>query len=707
MKHVYQTLGTLFVLWLHGHAMAQVPGAAEDAIKLRKQLVTAAGITTLDKKTLAEWGPILNRHLGADKMELINGADLSTQYNENPYLKGKIPANATMGASTGIASDISMLMNPGSIPITNLADGIAQFLVDRTKEELGTFFFQKFKAKITTTTELQVLFPDTYKVLQVIGNEIYHYSAYIGSLRQAFEKDFSNLLVSFPKLMDTPKYEKIFNHKSMEEVRLLLKVGFYIAESITQGDHPGSILAHFPSTFGSDTLPANLFNSIRIAQVFSASLQDIDSEENYWLSADSAMIVVQNDIVFQLYLALMYQSCPADIEVGPKHDKTSLRHLLKLGIQYTDSLREYQLYYRKLVSNCSRLQTQLKTLQTKMHKKEDLTHQDYADLFRHSLDFLDFAFHAKNLPCLPAIPTKTENKVNSYFYVAGLGVEVYEAVSANNYSSAIINVVMMADTIFNTDIQLGGIASENRILRTELSKLPKRSNKSDLKSHIKGNIADSATLAEGGNVGGFSDELLKYGSFMASLIKAKTSEDVLDAIEAAALPPGNSIVKKTTAANVSVNAYLGGGYGREFLGDAVTNNDNSTGWANVGYITAPIGIALSRGIKSLASSKVPVSTSLFVSLVDVGAIATYRFQDDSTAALPDLTFRNIFTPGAYFVVGVSKAPVSIGFGGQMGPALRQIDAQSATISDGVNWRWGAFIAIDIPVFNLYTKGLRD
>ncbi|MGZ8524379.1 MAG: hypothetical protein ACXWV1_08110, partial [Chitinophagaceae bacterium] len=63
----------------------------------------------------------------------------------------------------------------------------------------------------------------------------------------------------------------------------------------------------------------------------------------------------------------------------------------------------------------------------------------------------------------------------------------------------------------------------------------------------------------------FSRQFLKYGSFAANVVQAKNSDEVKTAIKAVALPAGSASIKKNSVFNVSVNAYLGGFYGNEYL----------------------------------------------------------------------------------------------------------------------------------------------
>ena len=181
--------------------------------------------------------------------------------------------------------------------------------------------------------------------------------------------------------------------------------------------------------------------------------------------------------------------------------------------------------------------------------------------------------------------------------------------------------------------------------------------------------------------------LMKYGSFMATAIDAKTPEEVSAAINAFALPPGSSIMKKYADFSITLNAYVGISGGQEYL----EGLDPKFYYA----IAAPVGISFNFGLKKAGS------LSLFGSVIDIGALTAFRFTDPNTNPLPDLKFVNVFAPGGYLVYGVPKYPLAIGVGAQLGPNIRTVN-NSVTTTTTNGWRMGAFLAVDIPMVNLFT-----
>ncbi|HEY1202292.1 MAG TPA: hypothetical protein VGE79_14980, partial [Niastella sp.] len=216
-------------------------------------------------------------------------------------------------------------------------------------------------------------------------------------------------------------------------------------------------------------------------------------------------------------------------------------------------------------------------------------------------------------------------------------------------------------------------------------------------------VKDEIETSQPGKV---EELLMKYGSFMAAVAEAENSEEVAKAIETAVLPVGSSKIKRTTIFNVSVNAYTGLFTGHEWI-KGLENKDKTT--FNTFGVTAPIGIAFSGGHRLLFwKKKAEWSTSLFLSLVDLGAIAAFRFGDDTTAQVPTIHLKNIIAPGAFLSLGIPNTPLSANFGVQMGPNLRKIDNNKELVpsednNNKIYWRLSAGICVDIPLLNLHTR----
>jgi hypothetical protein len=308
------------------------------------------------------------------------------------------------------------------------------------------------------------------------------------------------------------------------------------------------------------------------------------------------------------------------------------------------------------------------------------------------LDIIQFATNVYQLPGL--IKLKPSADFDKYTAIARTGGNIALDINRKNYSSAIINCYTLYEFAF------GGNDQElNSILKD-----PGRSKEE--KDHAATMVSDRKSINE--IIENFKKGLLKYGSFIASVSQAQNSDDVEKAIEAAALPSGSSRIKRETPFNVSLNAYTG-----LFLGHETIVGMGNTQFINNYGVTAPIGVAVSTGGHSFLflcpGNEGHWSYSLFISLIDLGAVASFRLRNtDSISQIPTIHLMDIFSPGVFLSVGVPKCPLSVNLGAQVGPNLRNVYATDENgnivnkYQDSVYWRFSVSLVVDIPVFNFYT-----
>jgi hypothetical protein len=193
----------------------------------------------------------------------------------------------------------------------------------------------------------------------------------------------------------------------------------------------------------------------------------------------------------------------------------------------------------------------------------------------------------------------------------------------------------------------------------------------------------------------------QYGSFAASVVSATNQQEVTDALETAAMPVGSYRVKRTAYLDIALNAYAGGFYGyQQYFRGEVPANVNTTN--TLAGFTAPVGISISKALSHNQNAKGSSSATLFLSVIDVGAVTAFRLQNDNTANLPDFTWANLLAPGGFFIYGFKNSPLSVSAGIQYGPGLRSLTATSTTVVPPA-WSMRVGLLIDIPVFDFYTK----
>lgn len=200
--------------------------------------------------------------------------------------------------------------------------------------------------------------------------------------------------------------------------------------------------------------------------------------------------------------------------------------------------------------------------------------------------------------------------------------------------------------------------------------------------------------------------LLTYGSFAAELAGAKDSEAAQKTIEAAALPVG-SFRNKRRRGNftLTLTALPGMQGGGEWLIGSDTNSAETFG-AQAGFF-APVGLDFAWGI----SKECGHSIGFFASIIDLGALVSYRLQQDEitvdgdTDAVileePEIGFAQVVSPGLFVNYGVGKIPLVLGGGIAISPKLRslKLDGTQDTL-ESTAVRVMGFVAIDVSIFSI-------
>jgi hypothetical protein len=190
--------------------------------------------------------------------------------------------------------------------------------------------------------------------------------------------------------------------------------------------------------------------------------------------------------------------------------------------------------------------------------------------------------------------------------------------------------------------------------------------------------------------------LKQYGNFVADLIDAKSDNQVKDLLDNIADPPGSSRTKRRKDITVGINAFLGATVGGEqWSGDALTGDDEKY-FANVAP-SMPFGFAVS-GLLGKHTEK-PQSFSLFLSLLDLGGLFSYR-ADPSAIGDDGINFKNVFKPGLQVQWNLRKSPFYLSAGGHFGPHFRTLNDEVVSFNSK---RFFIGFGIDVPVFTLYTK----
>jgi hypothetical protein len=604
--------------------------AFEDAVYLRKFVTSTSKIAVqADNRDLFDY---------YFNSQNLTGPQLDIMIHQNPFFDNSIVAPLG-GAQAPLDVTLPANIPTGTgISVANFADGLTQFLIKRAKEELLIAFFSRLQDP-KQAPEFRQVFPNTAAVVDNFN--AWEYANIVNTLRSAFNKDLKNILADLPNLSNLnpgdytgsvkTRVQAITHFLATDNGRILISA-MQIGNGFINGlKMPDVIDAITGNKYLGNLSNVDEQNIIKLLDVLSSSVRSSDPNKSYISLTD----FTTDPITLQIYGGLVYQQIlNAQIKIGGHDIARDIKNNIAL-------IKNYVAYAKSLVTHADQIDVNIANLKTARARGEtDLT-KYWGAIFESSKQFLLYAENTTTIDPAFTLPKHLQEAID----MSANTLEVATDIGNKNYSDAITVVLKMI-------------------------------------SDIVGNQSDKS---------GFGMFFVKYASFAASIVQAKSSTDIENAIETVALPAGSASIKKNTNFSIALNGYIGGAIGEEYLAQKASSN-----WGTISGAYAPIGVTFSKRIYTS-------SVSLFVQLIDLGAVASYRLSDPNTASLPNFSFQNILAPGLGIIYGIPGMPVSIGYIDQLGPQLRSINATDVVTSQGLNRRWQFFIAVDIPLFSLYAK----
>jgi hypothetical protein len=210
--------------------------------------------------------------------------------------------------------------------------------------------------------------------------------------------------------------------------------------------------------------------------------------------------------------------------------------------------------------------------------------------------------------------------------------------------------------------------------------------------------------------------LTRYLPLFIEIANAKSSDEVNRALQAAF--PAGGYKRKYRETALSLNGFLGI-YGGGTLSNSLDANDQLQFGQLGGEFSmfAPIGMHVTSPVG--AHRKRPSNVGLLISVIDLGAITTSKWLEQQVN--PEVTsgtgttqtkvgepsafnIAGLVAPGAYFTVGIANSPFTFGLGASFGPFAQKRtvtgrdsmgDIESTTTTFLPVLRYGAFLAVDI------------
>jgi hypothetical protein len=652
---------------------------------------------------------------------VLSPAQLAEKVNQRVVFMFHITGAGVLHAS-GTAFNLSSIKSAvgsvGGLDVTNIANALADVMIEHAKQELTVAFFDRFRKFADDNPEFRILFPKTTRNLENLLS--YKYPEMLPALRTAFLEDIRQVAFRLEDVIDLPRYKKLL--RELPEVRIAIRSINIVHDLETGASNAADLIRDFSSfKEWNDNLPLQrASNVLRIATLFSEGIRYKDKGQ-VWVSGSDLKPVLMNDTTTRIFMELIYQKAKKDAIPFVKADGTvgllsdQLATCKDRIVEVQDKLREFFIL-------ADRVNVSYREIEAKRTNHQSLSNDDYFTYINTSLDIVEYGFSWLTLF------NEDPSRANDYILLLRESNDLYRSLYTKEFSQAVtlsmnilthiqriaeekhmaVTVVdasnMTAGTATTMDLNGAAILKRSGDLFTVADKQNPNTildtfTSLDRTVVVAGtNIFISATADPKSPLTGlfdFINKLTPYALFMANMVDAKSEAEVKNALDNVILPVGSSSIKKRSISNISVQSYLGATYN-------ATSSSADIAWNRKWGITAPIGVALSWG--GNGRFKQHGAFSLFAALLDIGAIVDYKLTVDNNTVDQDYQIKlgQIFSPGGYVVWGLPWGlPLSLGGGGQYGPGI--FETNNGIQSVQPSWRLNFFIAVDIPLLTLHNR----
>ncbi|MBL0110684.1 MAG: hypothetical protein IPP42_07435 [Saprospiraceae bacterium] len=510
------------------------------------------------------------RNIYYDALILETGEDLSKIFIFNKYnidsstkvnnflleIKNKAFANQSKNTKSAIQAlndnKNKNLVKTGSstfssilgIDVTSLADGLAEFLVSRVKKEMAIALFDDLSKRIRSdnTKDVQILFKNTYEVLDLLGDKIYDFQPYISSLRQNMEYDFQNLPQSFQTLLesDDSHLHQLLN----QHTNLLYLTGnsLDLGMEIKENTHFGKALGLHDFKKYNVNVDTSIIGTLQTLQLFSEALRDTFTTDTmpYWIDKSKINKLINDPELLKCFIGLLAEVANKDsILITPK---LSLYDYLNDSIG-PQGVNKFSAFLKSLQNNINQIQL--------IHTKNRMTH------------------------------TEDDQKLNVVNYFDA-------ATSLLESSKYLIKLFKKVDNLAQIDTFFTIASNINSIIKYSVTK--KYTLSAMHLSKVMSYFASSPRSAFK-TISFVVDKAMILGQ----LAEAQTADEVKEVIESFAAPVGSWRDKRIARFNMALDSYIGPGY----INANSTNNSEAVKYSNW-TVSTPVGLTASFKLKNWA-----------------------------------------------------------------------------------------------------------
>lgn len=652
-----------------------------EKIKLLKITIDSNQNQISKASDYSNWNPKINflqYASGVDNLININTLNynmmserkalLSLKESEKINLMNTIASVETTEKLPGTTSSILSTFSGSVLPTpSSIIDGTAQFLVERTKEELNIAFISKFRTLFKDTVQFSHLFPAVYNI--VMNNDPLNFSTFGKQLQAAAMNDLNEIPNNAIYFLDR---ENIFKESKDKELFEAFKIILEAIKLQRNGYHPTNTLVLINQKMGYNKTKKRELDIHKILSLTNAVTQTFfKTKDNRYESIDDILLLQhtqkKRDIFVSLF-AIKNKKLLENIYINGQTMYDRIASDTNVVENFFNITNEWIVLNTKITAAIDSFKT-AKTDEEKL--------KVYIELNNNLVDYFEFGLKLYSMGELEEERYFQNKWFKNYKPVVNNAVDLSNNLMSKNYSSALVSFNGIINTILDNLLQKNPTDSFDRIIH--ILKITKN--------------------------------LVYWGGFIAEIAESKDHIEVKNLLKKYAEPVGSFSIKRQTNISLTLNAYPGLYLG----GESIINS--STKMA-VG-ITAPIGFSLNWTCSKKAtykgydfikkhnnkteyrSYKGPVF-GVFVPIIDITAPFVYRWSNDNSHGFPkDLKWEQIFSPGVYFSIGLRKTGLTFMPGVQYTPSLRKIINANSLETRENALRFGITITYDLPIFTLY------
>ncbi|MCB0695990.1 MAG: hypothetical protein KDC07_01415, partial [Chitinophagaceae bacterium] len=671
-----------------------------------------------------------------DVNEMLSNTSRIVDFSQGLYKSADMDVPPLAAMQTTISLTSSFQGHALSMPSeSEMIDALAIFLTDRVKQETVIWFFEQLRANAKLYNDMNVLFPASIKLLR--GNEVYETPDLGKAWRYAIAEDF----VRMPEHLVNTSYVRAYIDESPERRNNILpymQTGVSIATAL-QNKYTLSETLDYLYLSRSHTEGTGITGNDYITLLYAIKQEFflVDSNTRQWLTP--SVLLEMDDDMFMTMLSL----------TDMKYDRVFSR---LAGKNYGRSFWFKKTDVQKLKVWLAKILLNIKKLEAIYAEMERVSADDKTDVT--SVNYNVWTY-TKNiigtLESLNIVPA--EQNVKDGLAMLAEILDIYREIDRKNYPGAIGKSFDIIEYFYERRIieqngarrffneypmltnDLLAVATGQRTDPAFKDSLQSRFDRT--KQNIKVNVDSTALVGrivytQDGNTFALADTFIsrlrfkrmedivsRTGLFLSDVSDARNSKDLSSVVQKYALPPSSYNIKKASLHSWFINAYVGPYVGHEWLIKTLASSATDTlGPDNNGYvygISAPIGLTYSIPSRRDVQKNDKYVTcfskgrmrylgsnpwSFTLSVVDIGAVVSYRISNTDGVLPQKFKWEQFFSPGIHVAKAIYKTPLVVSVSGVYAPLVRSVNTSDRQYTA---LRLQAGVFFDIPVVKIYAK----